>query len=110
MRELRHDFRAIYHVCYDEVEPGECVDLILTLPRGCAYRNAVIEFGELTDEQDLALSLMDLVQRLIHLMCTGTTEGAPRAMRPEDMRERKRRAAASRDVRDKIENTNWEDV
>ncbi|MGN0056477.1 MAG: hypothetical protein ACI360_08590 [Atopobiaceae bacterium] len=53
MRELRHDFRAYYHVGYDDVEVAEAVDLIMTLPPGSLYRASLNPHAALGDAVEL---------------------------------------------------------
>lgn len=110
VRQLRHDFRAVYHVSYDEVPADEAVDLILTLPRGSLWRASRMEFGEWTDEEERHAELVDEVERLIALLARGTTEGAQRVTRPADLRARKADAERARSVRERIQSTKWEDV
>lgn len=110
MAELRHDFRRWYGCSYDEVGPEEAIDLIRTLPRGSLWRSAQMEFGELTDEEELAAQIQDRIYQLMQLIATRTTEGAPRVTRPHDMRERKRAAERAREARRRLEETEWEEV
>lgn len=110
VRELRHDFRALYHVSYDEVPTDEAVDLVLTLPRGSLWRSSREEFGEWTDEEERHAEVIDEVERLIRLIATGTTEGSQRLTRPADLRARKADSERARSVRERIKQTKWEDV
>ena len=41
LRDLRHDFRAYYHVAYEDVPVAEAVDLIATLPDGSRVASAL---------------------------------------------------------------------
>ena len=108
MRLLRHDFRRWYGCSYDEVPAEEAVDLVLTLPRGSLYRASLRPFGEWTEEREAAADIQDSVARLAQLVAKGTTEGAPTVVRPSDLEARAAASRRARDVRRRIEGTNWE--
>lgn len=111
MRELRHDFRAVYHVAYEDVPTDEAIDLIATLPRGSLWRSAQVEFGEWDDARENSADVVDAIWKLISLLSDAhTTEGAPTVARPQDLRERKMAAERARAVRERIEGTRWQEV
>ena len=110
MRELRHDFRATYHVAYEDVPVEEAIDLIETLPAGSLWRSSQLEFGEWDEARENAAGVVDAVWSLIHLIVSGTTEGSPRVTRPDDMRARRADADRARAVRERLRDTRWEDV
>lgn len=110
MRELRHDFRRHYGCSYDEVPVDEAIDLIETLPAGSLWRASQRPYGEWDDAQERCAQVIDAVSRFMHLFAHGTTEGAQRVMRPEDIEELARARSAARSVRSRIEDTEWEEV
>lgn len=111
MRELRHDFRRVYGCRYDDVDPEEAVDLILTLPRGAMWRASQLEYGEWDDAKDSAADIVDAISRLISLLSSaGTTEGAQLVVRPAMLRERKAAVERARETRRTIAETRWEEV
>lgn len=95
---------------YEDVEPGEACDLVATLPRGSALRSALSEFGEWGEARECAADVVDEVERFLQLVATGSTEGANRLPRPADLARRKAAAARARSVRERIENTEWEEA
>lgn len=110
MRELRHDFRRYYGCSYDSVEPGEAVDLVLTLPRGSLYRSSLSPYGEWDDARESAADVVDAIYALIAYQARGTTKDAPKLTRPSDMEARDAAAKRSREVRRRIAETKWEEV
>lgn len=110
MRELRHDFRRWYGCAYDGVPVDEAVDLVLTLPRGSLWRSSRRPHGEWTDELELNARIADEIRRFMHLFATGTTEGAQRAVRPEDMELMDAARARAAAVRGRMGSTEWEEV
>lgn len=117
MRELRHDFRAVYGVSYDDVPAGEAVDLVLTLPAGSLYRASLDPHAAWSGTEARLADLEDNQARMMQLYATGSTEGAPRLPRPWDARDAAAREAAqerarakARDVKRRIEETEWREV
>ncbi len=110
VRELRHDFRRYYSTSYDEVPTGEAVDLIATLPRGSLYRSSLVDFGEMTDEDERAADLIDEMRRIEQFMATGSTEGAPTVTRPRHLRAAAAEAKRAKEARKRIDETEWEEV
>lgn len=106
VRELRHDFRRIYGVCYDDVYVDEAVDLIATLPAGSLYMASMSpELAWPAWRQALA-DLQDDVWAA-SLASAGYRGDMPRVPRPQDapIRAREReRAAAAKSI---IEETKW---
>ena len=97
-------------MAYDDVPTEEAVDLIMTLPRGSRWRAAHMEFGEWDDARESAADVVDAVQRLIRLACTGSTDGALVVARPRVLRARKAASDRARAARELIESTRWEEV
>lgn len=110
MRELRHDFRAVYGVAYDEVPTDEAVDLVLTLPRGSAWRAAGVAHGEWGDAREDSADVVDMLARVIQLVATGSTEGAWRVTRPSDLRRMDAERARAAEARRRMDETEWEEV
>lgn len=110
MRELRHDFRRVYGVAYDDVPTDEAVDLVLTLPRGSLWRSSRRPFGEWTDEDERAADVMDAFSRFMTLYATGSTEGAQTVTRPADMEAASAERDRAKRAKDLIENTVWEEA
>lgn len=110
MRELRHDFRAYYHVAYDDVPPAEAVDLIRTLPPGSLYRAALDLADAWSDEQHFRADVVDQLN-LVAWRLLGCPGKAPRAItRPADVAARREAARKAREVRERIGSTRWEAV
>lgn len=110
MRELRHDFRRIYGIAYDDVPLDEAVDLVLTLPRGSLYRASKRPYGEWTAAEESAADIVDSIERLIALYASGTTEGSQRKMRPQTLEAADRERERAERARRRIEETVWEEV
>lgn len=110
MRELRHDFRATYHVAYEDVPADEAVDLIETLPAGSLWRSSLVEFGEWDEAREGRADVVDMLWKLMQLVATGSTEGAPQVTRPGDLRARRADAERAREVRERMRNTRWEEA
>ena len=111
MRELRHDFRSVYHVAYEDVGVGEAIDLILTLPRGSMWRSSQMEFGEWDETREGLADVVDSIWALISLLASARpTAGAPSVTRPDDLRERKAARERAASVRERIRSTTWEEV
>lgn len=111
MRELRHDFRRVYGCRYEDVDPEEAIDLIMTLPRGSLWRSAQIEYGEWDDAKESSADVVDAISRLTSLLSSaGSTEGAQLVVRPEMLRERKKALERAKSTRKRIAETDWEEV
>lgn len=110
MRELRHDFRAVYGVAYDDVPTDEAVDLVLTLPRGSMWRASRRPYGEWSDADERAADVVDALSRFMTLYATGSTEGARLATRPRDMEEAAMERERARRAKEAIESTVWEEA
>lgn len=111
MRELRHDFRAFYGCRYDDCDPAEAIDLIATLPNGSLFLAALNPRQAWSDELNAMYDLFDSLWKFIWMKSEkGTTEGAPQAERPWYAAERSKRRARAHGVRERLENTRWEDV
>lgn len=111
LHELRHDFRAVYHVAYDDVPAGEAIDLILTLPAGSMYAAACDPEMEWTDERRAMADIEDAIRACLRrLSGDRSTIRFPISGRPED----KARARAEREqvksAHKRIKETRWEAV
>lgn len=114
MRELRHDFRAYYHCCYDEVEPDEAIDLIATLPPGSLWRAALDPHNALAEGTELSLQLVETV-RAIASALMGGEELAKRAdvfryPRPWDRADQGAARAKAQAAAERLNNGKWRDV
>lgn len=111
MPELRADFRRLYHVRYDDVDPAEAVDLVRMLPQGSLYLAALDpHLGWRHEEHELA-DLCDGLSRLTHMLSDArTTEGAPLVERPGQREDAEAAVARSRRIRRRIEDTEWEAI
>lgn len=74
------------------------------------WRSAQMDHGELDEGSEHAADLIDMLWRLAQLSATGSTEGAPRVVRPQDLRARDRAAERSRRAKRRLEETEWEEV
>lgn len=111
MRELRHDFRALYGASYDDVPTDEAIDLVMTLPQGSRYRAAVDSSAGWSGGQHQMANVIDLL-----MVINWRLMGCPSLYRPEPLerpgdRERLMRSRRrARAVNEKIEGTRWEEV
>lgn len=108
MRELRHDFRAYYHVRYEDVDPEEAVDLILTLPAGSAWRDARSPYGSWSEEREGTADVLDQIARFMWLFATGSTEGVQLVTRPSDLARQEAARRRAKAARERMETTEWE--
>lgn len=111
LRELRHDFRAVYHVAYDDVPAGEAIDLVRTLPAGSMYAAATNPYDEWSDERRALADIHDMVRACLRRLSGDRSEiRFPLSARPED----EERARAAREgaakARERIQETRWEAV
>lgn len=74
------------------------------------YRSSLMEFGELSDEDERLIDIIDEIRRLAHLYAIGTTEGTQLFTRPQHLRERKAAADMAREANRRIEEIEWEEV
>lgn len=109
---MRHDFRAYYHVAYDEVEPAEAIDLITTLPHGSLYVAAVRPEYAWTVEREALADIQDVIYSAMWAYGICTTDEPPTVVRPRDIertkRERERTKQAIKRLQDP--NVKWEEV
>ena len=110
VRELRHDFRSEYHVCYDEVDAGEAVDLIKTLPRGSAYRAALDVADSWPDWRYEMAAVRDCLLNLMWRAALTPTEESPHVPRPAEVVSAAAKRAKSKQVKAALEQGEWEDV
>lgn len=111
VRELRHDFRTIYHVSYDEVPVEEACDLISTLPDGSAYLAAINPKRSWSVEENQLAAIHDAIWAFLWMRSdAGTTKGAPRMQRPWDSWEQEQAVERSRETRRRLEDVTWKDV
>lgn len=111
MRELRHDFRAVYHVAYDDVPAGEAIDLIETLPLGSAYMAATDPCAAWTDERRALADIKDAVRACLRRL-SGDRSAIrfPSSERPEDGARARVELARVRETCRRINETRWEAV
>ena len=107
---LRHDFRAYYGCCYDEVGAAEAYDLVRTLPDGSLTVAALHPERSWTREQHLAADVVDSVYAAATALCGGKASEAPRVPRPRDVATAGAAAERAASVRARIENTEWVEV
>lgn len=109
---MRHDFRAYYHVAYDEVEPAEAIDLITTLPHGSLYVAAVRPEYAWTVEREALADIQDVIYSAMWAYGICITDEPPTVVRPRDIertkRERERTKQAIKRLQDP--NVKWEEV
>lgn len=111
LRELRHDFRAVYHVAYDDVPAGEAIDLILTLPAGSMYAAAKNPCMAWSDDRRAVADLRDLVRAcLLRLSGDRSTLRFPLSARPEDEARAKEERERVSNAQRRINETRWEAV
>lgn len=111
MRELRHDFRAVYHVAYDDVPAGEAIDLIETLPPGSMYVAAMDPWRAWTDERRTLADINDAIRACLRRL-SGDRSAIqfPSSRRPEDEARAKAEHERARETRKRIDETRWEAV
>ena len=107
---LRHDFRAYYGCCYDEVGAAEAYDLVRTLPDGSLTVAALHPERSWTQERHLAADIVDSVYAATTALCGGRASDAPRTPRPQDVVAAGAAVERAASVRDRIENTEWVEV
>ncbi len=112
MRELRHDFRAVYHVAYDDVPTDEAIDLIETLPDGSLYVAATFPERAWSEERQLATDVCDTLWWLIWATAMDHEKAAepPRTPRPEDLVRQAAGAERRRSARERLENARREEA
>lgn len=111
LRELRHDFRAVYHISYDEVPACEAVDLITTLPPGSMYVSATNPYGTWTEERRALADIHDaIIACLRRLGGDRSTIQFPISSRPEDKVRAKMERERVSSARRRIDDTRWEAV
>ena len=108
---MRHDFRAYYHVRYEDVEPDEAIDLIFTLPLGSKWRAKRDPDAAWTLDQYRLADLVDAVHMLSWQLSSNASEWEPsRLDRPGDAARREAHLKKAKDVKAKLEQTKWEEV
>lgn len=115
MRELRSDFRAVYHCAYDDVPTDEAIDLIQTLPDGSRYLSTLDPRHAWTLGEKRLADIQDSIQAFIQMESDKrTTEGAPKVARPWDEYVKKMTRTAQKikavSIRNRLEKTKWVDV
>lgn len=114
LRELRHDFRHYYSVRYEDVELGEALDLVLSLPQGSHFKGSLVPALKWTQEQYALADINDILAILLWRMagCPGempqlTERPGDRAMHESQAKAEKERVAK---VKAGLNQTKWEDV
>lgn len=111
MRELRHDFRAIYSVAYDDVPTDEAIDLVLTLPWGSAYLRAQNPVYAWNQDQYQMANVMDALSVINWRLMGCPSRYKPEPVeRPGDKAMRLAAAKKAKDAARRIESTRWEAV
>lgn len=112
MRELRHDFRAVYRVSYDEVPTDEAIDLIMTLPeRGSLWRAAKGSPDAAWSEiRHVGADIVDAITARMWQAAGAPGEQPPRTQRPSDIVEAAKARAKAAEVKKKMNETKWEEV
>lgn len=112
MRELRHDFRRLYHTSYDEVPTAEAIDLIRTLPDGSSYVRATDFARSWGVERHRHADLLDAVRELTWAMAMDHERmpEPPRVVRPSDVVSRVETIRRATAARHELEHGSWEDV
>lgn len=107
-RELRHDFRAIYHVAYEDVDTVEAIDLIHTLPQGSAYRGAAHVEDSWTCEQHALADIEDWVRTVSWQLAHFPEQEQPtHKTRPYELVARSETSGKSRRANEILKNTKW---
>ena len=105
-------------MAYEDVPVCEALDLARTLPDGSMTAASLDPARAWSPEQERAASVIDAMWAVATWMGGGVTQReamdrAPRVVRPRDRVEAARRAEATRRralaVRERIENTEWEE-
>ncbi|WP_165247471.1 hypothetical protein [Adlercreutzia sp. ZJ141] len=109
MRELRHDFRRVYGVSYDEVPTDEAIDLVLTLPPGSLYVRVTRPQDSWPEWRHAAADIQDELWRIAYAQA-GVKSNPPQTFRPADIVENARARASVRKAVDVIGSTEWEEV
>lgn len=111
MRELRADFRRSFHVGYDDVSVSEALSLASTLRDGSEYLAALDIHRAWTHEEQMLADINDTIERFLRMKSSaGTTEGARTVPRPWDAADQAAELDRAKRVRDRIEDTEWEEV
>lgn len=110
MRELRHDFRATYHVAYDDVPTREAIDLVLTLPPGSMWRRALRPEDGWDDARYMLANAVDLLNLINWRLANCPGEAPPRVERPGDRQKREQASRKVSRVRRILEETVWEEA
>lgn len=112
MRELRHDFRRIYHVAYDEVPTDEATDLVCTLPDGSLYVSAVDPSRRWGEARTLAADVLDAIAHLTWAMAYDHEKvpHPPTLTRPADVQARERAKESQARARRVLETSDWVEV
>ena len=105
---LRHDFRACYHVRYEDVCASEAVDLIKTLPSGSLYVRETQPARAWPEWREALADMRDDMRALVYAL--RGIEDFPHVVRPADIVLRAAAADRSASVRERIEQAEWEEA
>ena len=108
---MRHDFRRVYGVSYDEVPTEEALDLIATLPQGSRFVAATDPLRAWSDERHLAMDVVDGLSIVAWRL--GTWPGMdepPRVTRPRDALARAASRRAAMAAKAELEADVWEEM
>lgn len=95
---------------YEDVAIDEAIDLICTLPRGSLYRARKRPELAWSEEHEAIADVGDFV---VDVMCAlRGIEGSarPRMTRPRDIVARQKARENRQKIKDKLNNTHWEEV
>ncbi len=112
MRELRHDFRAVYGTSYDSVPTDEAIDLIKTLPDGSLYVCATEPLRSWTPERHRFADVVDAINHLTWAAYYNHDKVPypPTTVRPADVAAREAQRKRRKRAIDKLNNTRWTEV
>lgn len=115
--QLRCDFRRYYGCSFDEVDVGECLDLVDGLPDGSMYVRAVCPSRAWTESRVLAIDLMQEIRNDIEAMLGVPAEKRTHFNRPWDEllkaaqeEQAKAEVKQAEEARKYIQNQKWEAI
>lgn len=116
MRALRHDFRVVYGISYDDVPTDEAIDLIQTLPPDALVRSEEAGEEQWTRLDHRLADILDYLQVInsrLASLANPAIDFTPME-RPGDRKRREaeagRRRERARRTRAKMESTEWEEA
>lgn len=112
MRELRHDFRAVYRLRYEDVPTAEAIDLIKTLPPGSMYVAATDPLRAWSESRHHAADVVDALSVVAWTLGAydETVTEPPRVTRPRDVLARELERARRDRATATLEDGGWEEM